>query len=166
MSETQGLLLRLRWLRRLNQSLHRYDWDAKLTVDTNMTATPWPKLAQILLRHPKKIVSSLFDSTHLRLRVCDTLKNNDTNCFGCLSHICASLGQGVSVISVSMVSLVSHSYHCKLGIKRLNHISFIGTPRVSLISVLFRSFWRNHIRHLPLLFESYMFGWLWLHSLY
>ena len=53
MSETRGLLLRLIWLRRLNQSLQWYDWDAKLTVHTNMTETPWSKLAQIWLRRPK-----------------------------------------------------------------------------------------------------------------
>ena len=59
-----------------------------------------------------------------------------------LSHICARLGQGVSVILVSTVSLASQSYHCKLWFKRLTHISLSSTPRVSLISVSFGLFWR------------------------
>ena len=33
MSETRGLLLRLIWLRRLNQSLEWYEWDTKVTVE-------------------------------------------------------------------------------------------------------------------------------------
>ena len=33
-NETRGLPLILIWLRRLNQSLDRYDWDSKPTVDT------------------------------------------------------------------------------------------------------------------------------------
>ena len=37
------------WVRRLNQSLDRYDWDVKPTVDTDMTETPWLELAQIWL---------------------------------------------------------------------------------------------------------------------
>ena len=35
--------------------------------------------------------------------------------FGCPSHICASLGQGVSIISVSVVNLASRSYRSHLG---------------------------------------------------
>ena len=144
MSVTRGLLLRLIWLRRLNQSLHRYDWDTKLTIDTDMTETPWPKLAQIWLRRPKKFC---FRFSILDTWDCDTRKNNDQKNLGRLSHICASLGQGVSVILVSTIILASGSYHCKLWFKRLNHISLSGTPRVSLISVSFGSFWRSHIRH-------------------
>ena len=144
MSETRGLLLRLIWLRHLNQSLHRYDWDTKLTIDTDMTETPWPKLAQIWLRRPKKFCSRL---SILHSYDCDTLQNNDQKILGRLSHICASLGQGVSVISVSTVSFVSHSYHSKLWFKRLNHISLKSRPRVSLISVSIELVWRSYIRH-------------------
>ena len=76
--------------------------------------------------------------------------NNDQKNLGRLSHICASLGQGVSVILVSTVSLASQSYHCKLWFKRLTHISLISTPRVSLISVSIGLVWRSHIRDLPI----------------
>ena len=148
MSETRGLLLRLVWLRRLNQSLEWYEWDTKLTVDTDMTETPWPKLAQIWLRRPKKFCSRF---SILHSYDCDTLQNNDQKFLGRLSHICASLGQGVSVISVSTVSFVSHSYHSKLWFKRLNHISLKSRPRVSLISVSIELVWRSHIRHPPIL---------------
>ena len=86
----------------------------------------------------------------LHTLVCDTLKNNDQKNLGRLSHICASLGQGVAVISVSMVTLTSQSYRYKLFFKRLSHISIISTPRVSLISVSFGSFCRTHIRHPPI----------------
>ena len=125
----------------------RYEWDTKLTVDTNMTETPWPNLAQVWLRHPKNFWSRF---SILHTWDCDTLKNNDQKILGRLSHICARLGQGVSVILVSMVSLVSHSYHCKLWFKRLTHISLISTPRVSLISVSIGLVWRSHIRHPPI----------------
>ena len=120
MSETRGVLLRLIWVRRLNQSLQWYDWDAKLTVDTNMTETPWPELAHIWLRRPKKFC---FRFSILHTWDCDTHKNNDQKILGRLSHICASSGQGVSVILVSTVSLASQSYHCKIWFKRLTHIS-------------------------------------------
>ena len=96
-----------------------YEWDTKLTVDTDMTETPWPKLAQIWLRRPKKICSRF---SILHSYDCDTLQNNDQKILGRFSHICASLGQGVSVISVPTVSFVSHSYHSKLWFKRLTHI--------------------------------------------
>ena len=140
MSETRGVLLRLIWVRRLNQISQWYDWDAKLTVDTDMTETPWPKLAQIWLRRPK-IFLSLFLSVS-QSQVCK-IEKREQNFFGCLSHICARLGQGVSVILVSTVSLASQSYHCKIWFKRLIHISLSSTPRVSLISVSFGSFWRS-----------------------
>ena len=52
MSETRALPFGLLWVRRLNHSLNWYDWDAKLTVDTNITETPRPDLAPIWLRHP------------------------------------------------------------------------------------------------------------------
>ena len=52
MSETEAPPLVLIWLRHLNHSLQRYDWDAKLSVDTNITETPRPDLAPIWLRHP------------------------------------------------------------------------------------------------------------------
>ena len=52
-----------------------YDWDAKLTVDTDMAERPWPKLAWIWLRRSKFFPS---------------LCNN--NFFGRLSHICATFG--------------------------------------------------------------------------
>ena len=77
-----------------------------------MTETPWPKLAQIWLRHPKKILCSLFDSTHLRLR--HALNNVQKN-LGRLSHITANSGSSVSIISVSAVNLSSHSYRSYLG---------------------------------------------------
>ena len=49
MSETRGLPVRLIRVIRLNQILHRYDLDTKLTVDTDMTETTRPELAQIWL---------------------------------------------------------------------------------------------------------------------
>ena len=52
MSATEAPPLILIWLRHLNHSLQRYDWDAKLSVDTNITDTPRPDLAPIWLRHP------------------------------------------------------------------------------------------------------------------
>ena len=52
MSETEAPPLVLIWLRHLNHSLQRYDWDAKLSVDTNIIETPWPDLAPIWLRQP------------------------------------------------------------------------------------------------------------------
>ena len=64
MSETRGPLLRLIWLRRLNQSMEWYEWDTLVTVDIDMTETPWPKLAQIWLRRPK-FLSSLFLSSFI-----------------------------------------------------------------------------------------------------
>ena len=131
------------WVRRLNQSLQWYDRDAKLIIDTNMTETPWPKLTHLWLRRPKKIV---FAFRFYTLETATRLKIT-TKKIGRLSHKCASLGQGVSVILVSMISLASQSYHCKLWFKRLNHISLSSKPRVSLISVSFGSFWRSHIRH-------------------
>ena len=127
--------MRLIRVRRLNQILQRYDWDAKLTVDTNMTETPQNFL-------------SLFLSVS-QSQVC-RIEKREQNFFGCLSHICARLGQGVSVILVSTVSLASQSYHCKLWFKRLTHISLSSTHRVSLISVSFGSFWRSHIKHPPI----------------
>ena len=147
MNETRGLLLRLIWLRRLNQSLEWYEWDTKLTVDTDMTETPWPKLAQIWLRR-LKFLSSLFLSVS-QSQMC-RIEKQAKKIFGRLSHICASLGQGVSVISVSNVSLVSHSYHSKLWFKRLNHISLESRLHVSLISVSIGFVWRTHIRHPPI----------------
>ena len=63
------------------------------------------------------------------------------------SHICASSGRVVSVISVSTVSLVSKSYRCKIWFKRITPISLTGKPRVSLKSVPIESFWRSNIRH-------------------
>ena len=82
MSERRGFPLRLIWLRRLNQSLNRYDWGVKLTVDTNMTVTPGPKLAQIWLRRPEK---SLFPSVS-QSQVC-RIEKRGQNILGCLSHI-------------------------------------------------------------------------------
>ena len=108
-------------MRPLEPNLHRYDWD----VQKNF----W------------------FPFSILHTWDCDTLKNNDKK-MGRLSHICASLGQGVSVILVSTVSLASQSYHCKLWFKRLNHISLDGRPLVSLISVSFGSFWRSNFQNL------------------
>ena len=154
MSETRGLLLRLIWVRRLNQILQWYDWDAKLTVDTNMTETPWPNLAQIWLRRPK-IFWSLFLSVS-QSQVC-RIEKREQNFFGRLSHICATLGQGVSIILLSTVILAYQSYHCKLWFKRLNHISLSSKPRVSLISVSFGSFWRSHIRHPPKILSKSIF---------
>ena len=52
MSATEAPPLILIWLRHLNHSLQRYDCDAKLSVDTNITDTPRPDLAPIWLRHP------------------------------------------------------------------------------------------------------------------
>ena len=75
LSETRGLLLKLIWVRHLNQSLQWYDWDAKLTVDTNMTETSWSKRVQIwvfpndtyhMTETPIKFLFLHF--THLRLR--------------------------------------------------------------------------------------------------
>ena len=150
MSETRGLVLILIWLRHLNQSLDRYDWDTKFTVDTDMTETPQPKLAHIWLRRPKNFC---FRFLILHTWDCDTFKNNDLKIFGRLSHICASLGRGVSVISVSTVNFVSQSYRFKLWFKCLNHISINTKPRVSLIPISFGSFCRSHIRHPPILFN-------------
>ena len=116
MSETRGVPLRLLWLRRLNQSLHRYDWDAQKICSRFSILHTWD---------------------------CNTLKNNDQKILGRLSHICASLGQGVSVILVSTVSLASQSYHCKLWFKRLTYISLSSTSRVSLIQV------RSHVNCRP-----------------
>jgi len=148
MSETRGLVLILIWLRHLNQSLDRYDWDTKFTVDTDMTETPQPKLAQIWLRRPK-IFKSLFLNVS-QSQVC-RIKKRKQKFFGRLSHICASLGWGVSVISVSTVNFVSQSYRSKLWFKCLNHISINTKPRVSLIPISFGSFCRSHIRHPPIL---------------
>ena len=114
--------MRLIWLRRLNQSLEWYEWDTKLTVDTDMTETPWPKLAQIWLRRPK-FFWSLFLSVS-QSQVC-RIEKREQNFFGRLSHICARLGQGVSVILVSTVSLASQSYHCKIWFKRLTHMIWV-----------------------------------------
>ena len=61
---------------------------------------------------PKKILFSLFDSTHLRLR---HALNNDQKHLGRLSHISANSGSSVSIISVSAVNLVSHSYRSHSG---------------------------------------------------
>ena len=61
-----------------------------------------------------------------------------------------TLAQLVSVISVSIVSLTSQSYHCKIWFQRLNHISPGDTLRVSLISVSFGSFSCSHIRYSPI----------------
>ena len=121
MTETPNLPLTLIWLRRLDPNLHTYDWDAQFF---------W----------------SLFLSVS-QSQVCRIEKRKQKN-FGCPSHICASLGQGVSVILVSTVSLASQSYHCKLWFKRLNHISLDGRPLVSLISVSFGSFWRSNFQNL------------------
>ena len=78
----------------------------------------------------------------------DTLTQTCTDMTGMThSHIRESLGQGISVLSVSMVSLTSQSYHCKLWFQRLNRFSLRGTPRVSLIWYeSYRSFWCSHIR--------------------
>ena len=123
MSETRGLLLKLMWVRHLDPNLHRYDWDAQ------------------------KNFSSLF-LILTQSQVCK-IKMQEQNFFGRLSHICASLGRGVAVISVSTLSFASQSYRSKLCLKRLTHISFSSKPQVSLISVPFGSFCRTHIRHHP-----------------
>ena len=122
MSETRGVLLRLTWVRRLNQILQWYDWDAKLTVDTNMTETPWPNLAQIWLRRPK-IFWSLFLSVS-QSQVC-RIEKRDQNLFGRLSHICARLDQGVSVKSLQTLVQASQSYQSQQYISRLTHIGLI-----------------------------------------
>ena len=122
MSETWRLLLKLIWVRRLKQSLDRYDWDAKPTIDTDMTETPRPELAQIWLRRPKNFCSCILI---LHTWDCVRIKNDDEIFFGRLSHICASSGRGVSVKSVSTVGFASQSYRSKLYFKRLTHIGFI-----------------------------------------
>ena len=122
MTETPNLSLTLIWLRRLDPNLHTYDWDA-------------PKNFVFALRF-----YTLETATHSKITIKKIL--------GRLSHICARLG--VSVILVSTVSLASQSYHCKIWFKRLTYISISSTPRVSLISVSFGSFWRSHIRHPPI----------------
>ena len=116
MSETRGLVLILIWLRHLNQSLDRYDWDTKFTVDTDMTETPRPKLAQIWLRRPK-IFKSLFLNVS-QSQVCRIKKRKQK------------------------IFWVSQSYLCKFGSRRLDYISLSGTFRVSHISVSFGLFWR------------------------
>ena len=117
MTETPSLPLTLIWLRRLDPNLHRYDWDAP------------------------KFFDRYFWVCRSSTQVC-RIEKREQKFFGPLSHICASSGQGVSVILVSTVSLASQSYHCKLWFKRLTHISLSSTPRVSLISVSFGLFWR------------------------
>ena len=109
MSETRVLVLILIWLRHLNQSLDRYDWDTKFTVDTDMTETPRPKLAQIWLRRPK-IFKSLFLNVS-QSQVCRIKKRKQK------------------------IFWVSQSYLCKFGSRRLSHISVNCKLRVSVISV-------------------------------
>ena len=103
MSETRGLLLKLIWVRRLKQSCkthrwHWYDWDTSTQTCTD------------ILRPPKK--SSLFFIL-TQSQVCK-IKMQEQNFFGRLSHICASSGRGVSVISVSTVGFASQSYRSQL----------------------------------------------------
>ena len=60
MSETQGLLLKLICVRRLKQSLDRYEWDAKPTVDID----DWDTSTQTctdMTETPKKIFIVIFD---------------------------------------------------------------------------------------------------------
>ena len=44
MSETRSVSPGLIWLRRWNQILQWYDWDVKLTIDTDITETSWAKV--------------------------------------------------------------------------------------------------------------------------
>jgi len=95
MSETRGVPLRLIWLRRLNQSLHRYDWDAQK-------------------------ICSRFSILHTWY--CDTLKNNDKKKIGVsqsylckfwsrrLSHISVNGRLGIPVISLQTLVQASQSY--------------------------------------------------------
>ena len=150
-SETRGFPVILIWVRHLKQSLDRYEWEAKPNVDTDMTETPRPKLAQISfeiwLRRPKHFLSLFLILT--QSQVCK-IKMQEQNFLGRLSHICASLSRGVEVISVSTLSFASQSYRSKLCFKLLTHISFSSKPQFLLISVPFGSFCRTHIRHHPI----------------
>ena len=134
MSKTRGLLMKLIWVRRKTHRWHWYDWDTSFPTCTDRTETP------------KKICSCLLI---LHTLDCVRIKNNNESFFGRLSHMCASSGRSVSVISVSTVSFASHSYRSKFWFKRLTHISFSSNHRVSLISVSFGSFCRSPIRHPP-----------------
>ena len=134
MTETPNLPLTLIWLRRLDPNSHRYDWDAPIFLS----------LFLIVLQ------SQVW-----------RIEKREQIFFGRLSHICARLGQGVSVILVSTVSLASQSYHCKLWFKRLTHISLSSTPRVSLISVSVGLVWRSHIRHPPIFYRNKLVPSLW-----
>ena len=76
-----------------NQSNYgRYEWDARSTVETNMTETPLSKLAMIWLRRPK-IFWLLFLSVS-QSQVCRIEKRKHS------LTVLASLGQGVSALSV------------------------------------------------------------------
>ena len=84
MSETRVRPFRLEWLQRLNQSLEWYDWDAP--------------------DYCRRYFKACFLTVSLYQVY--RFKKPEQNSFEHLSLICASLGQGVSVISVSTVSFV------------------------------------------------------------
>ena len=113
MSETLESEFGVIWVRHEAYGWHWYDWDALTQTCTDMTETPKNFFACFSILH-------IWDW--------DTLKNNDDKDLRRLSHICASLGQGVSVISMSNVSLVSHSYD-------MSHITPNSGLSVSIISV-------------------------------
>jgi len=125
-----------------------YEWDARFTDETDMIEKLEPEFAVIWLSLQWYDWDAKL-TVDTKSQVC-RIEKRKQKFFGRLSHICASLDQGVSVILVWTVSLASQSYHCKLWFKRLNHISLITKPRVWFISVSLGSFWRIHIRHPPI----------------
>ena len=108
---------------RLNQSLHRYDWDAQ-------------KNFVLAFRF-----YTLETSTHSKI----TIKKIGAS----QSYLCKFGSRRLSHISVNG-KMASQSYHCKIWFKRLTYISISSTPRVSLISVSIGLVWRRHIRHPPI----------------
>ena len=91
MTDTPSWPLTLKWLRRLDPNLHRYDWDAQKLTGFS--------------RCPK--INSLFDEIAARSK---SLASQSYD----MSHITVNSGSSVSIISALAVNLGSHSYRSHL----------------------------------------------------
>ena len=125
-------------MRRLNKNLEQYDWDEKPTFNTDMTETPWLKLAQIWLRYP------IFLFLHFDFLHFDFLR---------LSHIAPNSCSSVSLISVSTVNYASHLYRSQLD--RFDDMKIFKTTLPSR-NIILNLFLRRNVMSIsnPVNFES------------
>jgi len=119
-----------------------YEWDTWTRVCIDMTGTPSLALTLIWLRRPKIFWTLFLSVSQSQVR---RIEKREQKFFERLSHICARLGQGVSVILVSMVSLASQSYRSHLGhfdavILGTPYMPRIATPTQTFVTIIWETF--------------------------